>query len=192
MIDLDIQSNSKDVGLFIRSLPDESLVSAKAILHRRLFEAKTTIQKNATSVLKVRTGTLKRSIHSAVKGTSINTLSASLYAAGMQSGQVIKYAPIHEYGGTIRAKNAYRRVPGGPYLNIPSQANKTPAGVMRMDARSVFNQGGHIQGRAVYLNGVAMFYLVKSVNIRPRLGMREAVEDIVPTLLSDLAAEIGK
>lgn len=191
MIDLELQTNVQEVNEWLKILPEETFTAAKTIFHKRLFEAKATTQQNATTKLHVRTGALKRSIHFEVKGTSIKTLRASLHAAGKVGGQTIKYAPINEYGGTIRAKNAYTRVPGGPYLNIPAPDNKTPAGVMRMGAREVFNQGGEIKGRAVYLNGVAMFYLVKSVDIPARLGMNDAADDVVPSLLRDLQLQIG-
>jgi len=102
----------------------------------------------------------------------------------------VVYAPIHEYGGVIKAARAYRKVPGGPYLNIPASANKTKAGVMRYTAKDVFQMGGYIRriGRrwGVMLGKQLMFTLHKEVTIPARLGFRDAVDAEIPTLLSEL------
>jgi hypothetical protein len=57
----------------------------------------------------------------------------------------------------------------------------------------VFKSGGYIIPisapkikYAVMLNGVAMFWLVKSVDIKARLNMIKTSFDEVPTLLSNL------
>jgi len=107
------------------------------------------------------------------------------------------YTLTQEYGATIKAKKAYRNVPGGPYLNIPTKANKTAAGVTRLTARMVFDRGGYIQRTAskkwgVFLKNQMMFALVKQVDIPPRLGMREAAADEVPTILYKLQQMIGE
>ena len=82
-------------------------------------------------------------------------------------------------------------------MNIPSSYNKTAAGVMRMGAREVFAGGGYIRpisnGRyAVFMNGVPMFWLVKSVKIPARLQMVATIQGEVPTLLSRLSAATEK
>jgi hypothetical protein len=82
-------------------------------------------------------------------------------------------------------------VPGGPYLNIPTSANKTASGVTRLQAREVFNRGGYITQTkggvwGVFLLGQMMFSLKKQVKIPARLGMIDAAEDEVPTLLNKL------
>lgn len=192
MIDIDLQTNIDEIQKYLKKLPVESFDTAKLYFSQAAFAADAKIKRNATDILKVRSGALKRSIRFEVKGTSIATLRASVYAAGKVGGQTIKYAPIHEYGGTIRAKNAYHGVQGGPYLNIPARANKTASGVTRMGAREVFNQGGYIVGKVVYLNGAAMFFLVKQVKIPARLGMTEAVDNVIPTLLSNIQRSIGE
>lgn len=178
--------NSAEVNAFLRTLPEEIFSLAKAYFQEAAMSADAKIKENATSKLKVRTGNLRKSIRFEVSGTTLATIKASIYAAGAIGANTIVYAPIHEYGGTIKAKNAYKGVPGGPYLNIPADENKTPAGVTRKQAREVFNMGGYRVGKVVYLNGVAMFYLVKQVTIKPRLGMVKAVEDEIPTLLDKL------
>lgn len=135
--------------------------------------------------LNSRTGLLRRSIKVSNKGNTIDTLKSSVFTD-------VKYAPIQETGGTIRAKNKYTGVPGGPYLNIPLTANKTGAGVMRRDARSIFSTGGFIikskAGNYLVMSGegIPMFVLKKQVTIPARLGMQKAVEEQVPTLLSTL------
>ena len=133
--------------------------------------------------LQSRTGSLGRSILPEAYGSDLASLGSRVYSTS-------RYAPIHEYGGTVTAIDKYRGVPGGPYLNIPTKANKTPAGVMRMNARQVFSQGGYIaptsRSYGVYLDGQLMFVLVKQVEIPARLGMASAAEKQVPVLIEAL------
>jgi len=175
---------SKEVKTFLSGLPEHLFGESKIIFQKSAFSITNKIKTNATNILKVRTGHLKRSIGSKVSGTKLSTLNMSIYAAGKVGAANVVYAPIHEFGGTIRAKNAYRNVPGGPYLNIPAPDNKTPAGVMRMSARQVFAQGGHIGGKVVWLGDKPMFFLVKSVKIKARLGMVDAANEEIPTMLT--------
>lgn len=129
-----------------------------------------------------RTDALRLSIKTATRGTTLNTLRGSVFSDSI-------YAPIHEHGGTVKAKDKYLRVPGGPYLNIPLPSNKTPAGVMRKNARTVFNEGGYImrsaRGNYIVMSGInePMFILRKKVEIPARLGMVKAAEDEIPTML---------
>lgn len=127
-----------------------------------------------------RTGQLRRSLRpvsygETTSGTTLNTVSAFVSAGGPAA----KYAPVHEFGATIKAKKAYSRVPGGPYLNIPLPANKTPSGVTRFSARQVFTSGGFLiktnSGNWIVFsgNGRPMFILRKQVTIPPRLGLRD-------------------
>lgn len=135
--------------------------------------------------LNSRTGLLRRSIKTSNKGNTLDTLHSSVFTD-------VKYAPIQEKGGVVKAKNKYVGVPGGPYLNIPLTANKTAAGVMRRGARAIFSTGGFIikskAGNYLVMSGegVPMFVLKKQVTIPARLGMQEAAEEQVPTLLSTL------
>lgn len=178
--------NADEVKTFLSRMPRKMFDETKEVFQKNAFDIEGEIKSNATTKLKVRTGNLRRSFGSEVTGNKLANLGLSIYAAGRVGGDTVVYAPVHEFGATIKAKNAYRNVPGGPYLNIPAPANKTPAGVQRMSARMVFNQGGYIAGKVVYQNGRPMFYLVKSVTIPARLGMFEAVESGIPTILSDL------
>lgn len=138
-----------------------------------------------TESLHARTGALRRSLTPRVSGTTFKTLDGRVFTTSL-------YAPTHEFGATIKAKNKYLRVPGGPYLNIPLPKNKTAAGVTRKTARQVFQGGGYIaKGPRRYVvmgsDHTPMFVLVKSVKIKPRLGMRKAADDEVPTLLNNLS-----
>jgi phage gpG-like protein len=155
------------------------------------FDAKRKVSERITDgsngSLKSRTGELRRSIRTQNTGKHLSSMKASIYT-------VSKYAKIHEEGGTIKAKRAFKKLSGGPFLAIPSNENKTPSGVTRETPREVFNSGGYtvpINGRkakhAMFKNGKPMFWLVKEVKIPARLKMRETIEDEVPTLLSRLS-----
>lgn len=135
--------------------------------------------------LKGRTGELKRSWRFNVIGNTIMTL------AGMVESVGVKYARLHEYGGTIKAKS-------GKWLTIPTAANKTPAGVMRMSARMVIQQGGFFAKNVIFLKQgkagkpVPMFILKKQVTIPARLGFREQAEIYGRKLLGELDKALEK
>lgn len=160
--------------------------TAKSV-HRKVSDR---VRDGAGGTLHSRTGQLRRSLRYKVYGSTLKTLGAHVYSAR----EVASYAPVHELGATIRAKNAYRTLAGGPYLNIPSNFNKTAAGVQRLPAREVFMRGGYIVPLSgarkarymVMLDGKPYFWLVKEVTIPPRLRMIATAEDEVPTLLSRL------
>lgn len=184
--------NQKAIRDYLDNLPEDTFTKAKAGFQVLALAADTQVKKNTTTKLKRRSGALARSIRTGVKGTNLANLTGSIYALHKFGSATVVYAPIHEYGGTIKAKNAYHSVEGGPFLNIPTDENKTAAGVQRLTARMVFQHGGYIAGKGVYLDGVKMFSLVKAVKIPARLGMRDAVDDNIPTLLSTLADQIGE
>lgn len=187
MIDFQTEiKGSKEVKTFLSGLPTKLYDNTKEIFQKSAFNIENKTKDNATNTLNVRTGNLRRAISSEVFGTTLGALGFSVFTAAKVGGSEVVYAPIQEKGGTVVAKNAYKKVPGGPYLNIPAPANKTAAGVMRMGAREVFAKGGYIAGRVVYLDGKPMFFLVKSVTIPARLGMEEAANAEIPTLLSNL------
>ena len=136
-------------------------------------------------------------MRTSVTGTKLSSLRASIYSAANVGGIPVAYAPIHEYGGTIKAIDKYTGVPGGPYLNIPTGSNKTAAGVMKMSAKMVFDDGGYIQKSkagnwGVFLGSQMMFVLKKQVKIPARLGMADAAESQIPTILSSLQELIGR
>lgn len=169
----------------INKLPSHMYDTAKKALSAAVLGAHSEVSDNfgPTGTIESRSGRLRRSILPEVSGETLNTLRGSL------STDVV-YAPIQETGGTIKAKDKYLRVPGGPYLNIPLPLNKTPAGVMRKSAKQVFEEGGFLVkskfGRWIVMDviGLPMFVLVKEVTLKPRLGMIDAAEGQIPTLLS--------
>jgi len=194
MADVSVKTiNLKDVAEYLKNMPEDTFTQAKTVMSKGVAAINKQVKDNATNILNVRSGRLRRSLQFEVSGTNLKNIQASVYSASVVGGSPVAYAPIHEYGGTIKAKNKYKGVPGGPYLNIPTDANKTPAGVTRLNARQVFQAGGYIGGRVVFNNAdEPMFYLVKSVTIPARLGMEAAAEDEIPTILSGLASVIGE
>lgn len=185
--------NLAEVQDYINQVPEEEFTQAKTAFQEAAFAADKEVKGNTRNKLHVRTGMLRRSIRASVSGTDLGNLKASIFSVSVVDGQPVIYAPIHEKGGTVRAIDKYKRVPGGPYLNIPARANKTAAGVMRMPAREVFQRGGYIRringAKAkwgVFMDGKMMFSLVKEVKIPARLGMVKAAEGQIPTLLSKL------
>ncbi|HKJ77746.1 MAG TPA: hypothetical protein VKA64_11140, partial [Gammaproteobacteria bacterium] len=153
--------------------------------------------------LKRRTGQLARSIKTRMEGNRLGNLRGVVYT----DPSVAPYAGVQETGATIRAKDAYAYLPGGPYLAIPTDENKTPAGVTRRTPREVHQNGGFVApitapkaNYAVFqedwlpdshtVDLTPMFWLVRQVTIPPRLGMRETTEEEIPTLLSDLSGMI--
>ena len=189
-VNVELSGHSEAIG-YLRRLPGSMFERARKAMSEAVTGADAEVKNNLRTKLTVRSGALRRSIRVSVAGVSLSDLRASIYSASLAGGQEIAYAPVHEFGATIKAKNAYKGVPGGPYLNIPAKANRTASGVTRMQAREVFNKGGYLVrfGRkwAVYMDGKRMFSLVKSVKIPARLGMGDAAEAQVPTLLSKLA-----
>jgi|GEM_PF-663034 len=194
-----------EVQSLINRIPAELFDEARDAFADAVLKAQEKTSRNLQGgPLFTRTGLLASSINAAVsdrRGT-LKTLKASVFSSFMVGSQEVPYAKIHEVGGTITAKNKYLKVPGGPYLNIPLPPNKTPAGVMRMTPAMVFRYGGFIiksrkqnyivmmpENRASRtVKSIPMFVLKKSVNIKPRLGMRKAAEDQIPTLLGRLRA----
>lgn len=180
--------NLSEVQNWLSEIPDESFDAVSEEVTRALASADENIK--TKTELKRRTGNLMKSIQIRVQGSDFESLEASIYTTSV-------YAPTHEYGATIRAKNAYKGVPGGPYLNIPTDANKTPAGVTRMTATQVFAAGGFIckfqSGKyGLMLNGEVVYTFHKQVTIPKRLKMIEYTENEIPTMLSRIADRIGE
>lgn len=173
-----------EVRDLLKAIPENSFDSAKESIGKSILNIHTEVS-SYSGGLNNRTGRLKRSLKTELKGENLDDLRGAVFTK-------TKYAPIQEVGGKISAKDKYVNVPGGPYLNIPLSANKTPAGVMRQNAGEVFNGGGYIvkskTGKYIVMsvNNQPMFVLVKSVIIPPRLGMQKAADDEIPTLLGNL------
>jgi len=193
---------AEEVSTYLSLIPEEFFPVVKDAFQNAVMKAHEQTTSNLQNgPLYSRTGHLARSLKFNVSGETVGTLEASLYTSYYVDGTEVPYAPVQEFGATIRAKNKYARVPGGPYLNIPLPPNKTPAGVMRMSAKMVFEAGGTIlkSKKGNWIVGLRqlgtftpMFVLKKEVTIPPRLGMRDAVEDQIPSLLSQLESLIAE
>lgn len=177
-----------EVLRILNEMPEELFKQAKKEIGKSAFRTQAKITRgmraDGDGELQSRTGALARSIKVKVTGNTLPDLRGMVFSDS-------PYANIHEFGGVIEAKKAYRKLPGGPYLNIPAVDNKTPVGVTRETARSVFLTGGYIRRirgnrYAVFRDGIPMYWLVKRVTIPARLGMVQAAIDEVPTLLSNL------
>jgi len=119
------------------------------------------------------TGDLARSFGRVVFGENLEALTLSIYSGS-------KYARIHEKGGTITAKP-------GKALAIPLDAAKTAGGASRYKSPKeipdlvMIKRPGRppllvkqaVRGRGMdrRIMGIPMFVLVKSVMIKPQLGM---------------------
>jgi len=188
-------NNLAEVTRSLNRVPLMWFDDAKKVFQKATLKASNKTKENCRTSLHIRSGHLAQSIQQEVKGQNLQTLKAAVFSASSVGGSSVKYATIHEFGTTgkggtlppIRAIDKYLGVPGGPYLNIPAPANRTPAGVTRFQAREVFAMGGYFRGRTVCLGGQTMFYLKKEVALPPRLGMRAACEEQIPTLLSELS-----
>lgn len=136
-------SGYEDIKAALGRFPESSFDRARLSFSKAALAAqKDVIDNLAFGSLNTRTGFLKRSIQTSVRGRSLADLNAALFSAAQVGSTDVVYAPVHEFGAIIRAKKAYAKLPGGPYLNIPLPDNKTPAGVMRKTAKQIFEDGG--------------------------------------------------
>ena len=184
--------NLAEVNEFLKDLPEETFKDAKQLFANAVLKADKRVKSLFGVRIQSRSGLLRRSLRTSTTGTSLKNLQASFYSAGSVSGKPVPYAPIQEFGGTVRAKKAYTKVPGGPYLNIPTKSNQTSAGVMRRSARTIFDLGGYIRKTksnkwGVFLGDKMMFVLKKEVHIPPRLSMILSSERRIKPLLASLS-----
>lgn len=175
-----------EVRALVAAAPEQIYAAARGAFSEAVFTVQgAVLQRLQGNPLQSRTGNLARSIIPEVTGGSLKDLKGRVYSTA-------SYARIQEVGGTITAKNKYRWLKGGPYLNIPTENNKTAAGVTRLSSRDVFAQGGKVkngsEGFGLYLHGLRMYRFAKRVTIKPQLGMLQAADDEVPNLLSRLSA----
>jgi len=172
---------------YLQALPNKAFKATKQAFGKAAINVDSEVKSNFGRTLKSRTGLLRKSLRISTAGTQLNNVSSRV-----EAGRGLRYALLQEYGGTVRAKHAYRGVPGGPYLNIPIGENLTAAGVMRFNAKDVFNAGGHLiksrKGNWLVMSaaGAPMFVLVKQVIIKPALGLNKAKENEIPVLLGRL------
>jgi phage gpG-like protein len=175
-----------EVANLIRRLPETVFNEAKIAINDSILDVYLRVKSNAQGrTLNQRTGNLASALTMEISGNNIATLAGRVYLPA-----TIPYGRIQETGGTIRAKNKYAFLKGGPYMNIPTEANMTGRGVTMMSSTQVFNAGGYIgtgpDGYGVYLGATRMFRFAKQITLRPRLGMRDAATAEVPTLLGRL------
>jgi len=137
--------------------------------------------------LKVRTGRLRASI-----GSRVNIEEEGLVGvigSGVRTGERVKYANIHETGGTITA----RRV---KYLTIPSKYALTKAGVMRRisarDFEDTFVRGGIIWQKQGKRKIVPLFFLKKSVEIPARRYMSRTLEQDRSAIIKTMIEAINR
>ncbi len=181
-----------EVKKLLADMPDAIFTEVKKSLANTVL----TIQKNvvlgfngdASKSLQTRTGNLQRSIKTENTGTDLSTLRSSVFTKSI-------YAPIHEEGGTIKAKNAFLGLEGGPYLAIPSDLNKTKAGVTRFSPRDAFSAGASIrrlrnpvkaQFMVIDKDLGPLFWLVPEVIIKARLGLQSETDKQIPNLIDEL------
>jgi hypothetical protein len=194
---------TREVESLLEKLPKSTFEQTKEAFGVATKETHRLVQQKFTAgPLHVRTGEGKRSFKYQLTGTSLENLIASVYS-GAVGGSILVYIPVHEFGAMgekrIKAKRAYSKVPGGPYLNIPMPANLTAkAGVARYNAYEVFRAGGYLAkvgGAAqkwfvMSKDGVPMFKLQKYVEIKPRLGFFDIADDQTKQLIGTLEQQL--
>lgn len=169
---------------FLKELPDDAYNDARKVFEEVGEDVYKAIQDRADGKgVRRRSGSLYNSIRFNIGGTDLKSLRMSITTNS-------PYAAAHEEGATIRAKNKYMWLRGGPYMNIPTAANTRSDGRPISDARTLFNTGARIKsgntGFGIYSGATKMMHLAKVVKIPARLRFRETGVDYFPTLLSRL------
>lgn len=190
-------SLSHDTHLILDSINKDTYHAARETFRRIIVTAHSVVigkfEGDGTqggSNLNTRTGYLRRSVKFKVSGHSLTTLNASIFSDSI-------YAPIHEYGGVIKAKRAFMKLAGAPYLSIPLDSNKTPSGVTKQKPKAVFDGGGYIirskTGKYLIMSGGGkpMYVLVKKVTIPPRLGIVTEINRALRSIQDIYAEELG-
>lgn len=138
-------------------------------------------RKASGDVLKVRTGAYRASI-----GTTPTADVAGAFESrvGVKEGAAGRYAAIHETGGVIRAK--------GKLLAIPTEANRTRAGVARQASPRDFPDGFWITARSgvpIFVTPKGggrgldvQFFGVPSVTIPARRPMGRSFDEVRPLI----------
>ena len=179
-----------EVITLLSQMPDHLLEVAREVLRDSMFSMQKKVKGDfgKSGKLKVRTGDLARSIRFTTQGQSLGSFQASFFSRS-------PYAPIQEFGGKIKAIDKFTFLDGTPYLAIPSDINKTKAGVTRLSVRDAFSMRGQTRivklragGKSRYMildrDMGPLFWLVNEVEIPARLGMTKAAEDEIPTIMS--------
>jgi phage gpG-like protein len=116
----------RELTLDLERIKSKAPVSIKKIVRDSAFLIERKIKGNLSNVvLNVRTGQLRRSIHTEFSGNGMNAV----------IGTNLVYAAIHEFGGEIHAKN-------GPYLWFKIQTASrimSKAGNRLKNAKGIFS-----------------------------------------------------
>jgi len=212
--DLGVNVDTSQLTALVQQLrkgPEVLRAFSLRVMRKRSAETVANIKRELSGpTLKVRTGSLRRSIAFRVEQEGSDVLSrigvmkggsgglaaaASIGSAfGSKSSNVLRYAAVHEYGsdGPIRPK------PPRKLLTIPLKASLTPSGVPRwtaLEAKERFPLGTFwrkTDSGSLILFGkkarsiVPLFVGVKQVTIPARPYLRPAVDDMLPLVQSDL------
>ena len=141
--------------------------------------------------LHTRSGRLRSSIRSGIRGpTAQGFLEGYLQAGGTSSRGQVKYARIHEEGGTIVPKNK-------KFLTIPVGPAKTGASVARVSARQVPGLAyvQSLKGQPLLAHqdtGAVWFILRKRVEIPKRPFLAPSIRDAAKQLPAALAPLLAR
>lgn len=179
----------------IRDKLDKVDVSKRGVVIIKAFQMATLdveqqLKKNVTGRhLKVRTGHLRNSI-----GSKIETKQGEIVGivgSGVRTGKRVKYANIHETGGTIKPKTA-------KFLTVPLPAALTPAGVLKKPAREWDNTFFAKSGENLFLmqkqgkKVVPLFVLKKEVTIPASHYLAETVQERMATVVRIMMTHIER
>lgn len=152
--------------------------------------AKLAVTSGGKSGLNARSGALRNSIRSVVRDISgVGQSEMELSAGGRFGGNDVRYARIHELGGTIRPKRANN-------LAIPTSAAKTAAGVSRVPSpRDMALSWAPMKGGPGMLvdeSGTPMFILRKSVTIPARPYLKPSLDGAVQGFRARLGTAMAR
>jgi HK97 gp10 family phage protein len=123
----------------------------------------------------IRTRTLSRSITEQITEQTAERVVAEV-------GTNLEYAAIHEFGGTIRAKNTkYLAIPVGSYKGSPSSHS---------DLKTVFGKNGNVV--MVDKSGTAQYVLKPSVTIPAQPYLRPALDENQDKVIETIGQALGK
>lgn len=186
----------------VESIPDitqyNSMVKAKSIMQDWAMSTWRGIVADRMSGQGVnrRTGNLARDWV-----VDTQTTSDGLESVMFTQGTANAYAGILEWGGTITPKN-------GKFLWMPLAANLTSKGVARITPSQAIEEGGFVHygngnptflgkpqtkqsSRSLHMAVVPLFVLLRSVTIRPQLGVSNYFQTRIPMLETALLANMG-
>lgn len=185
-----------DFDQAVRKIPKTLQIQLGRLLHN---VAQQMVQKHSTSysgikeggaALKRRSGKALRSIMQSVSseaGSTIESVHGSIGGIG--------YLSIHEYGGTVTAKRA-------KYLTIPTEhaldSKGNPLKPRARDWKDTFiarSKAGNLiifQNQGAGKKPIPLYVLKRSVQIKPRLGMRKALERGSDKMIRDIMREVDR